>query len=163
MARTELERTILPSLLDRLTDEAPRAPADSPVREDESLRRYRRGVQRDLEDLLNTRRTIVPVGQSFPCVRNSVHEFGIPDILSSVPGSAEGRLQVIQDIRDTIQRFEPRLSDVQVRLAETDEIGTSQVRFIVEAVLHLDASSERVKFDSVLDASTGIIDVQDNR
>ena len=61
MARTELERSVLPSLLDRLTDEQPATPADPPLRSAESARAFRDAEQRDVEWLLNTRRTIVPV------------------------------------------------------------------------------------------------------
>ena len=67
--RTELERTVQPSLLDRLTDEAPQVPVDPPMTRDASVRAYRASVQRDLGWLLNTRRSIVEVPPSCgaPC------------------------------------------------------------------------------------------------
>jgi len=58
MAKRELERTVQPSILDRLSDEDPRSSADPRVSYVESLRQFKMGVQRDLEWLLNTRRTL---------------------------------------------------------------------------------------------------------
>lgn len=163
MPRTELDKTVVPSLLDRLTDEAPKQPADAPITGEESIRRYRLAVQRDVEQLLNTRRTIVPVSSAFREVRNSVHEYGLPDILSIVPGSTEGRKQLVQNIRDTITRFEPRLSGVQVKLAEHDQARAPQVRFIIEGSLRMESSFEQVAFDTVFDIASGIIDIEANR
>lgn len=161
MARTELDRNVQPSLLDRLTDESPREAGDSPLTREESTRRFRVSVQRDVELLLNTRRTIVPVDEMFTEVRHSVHEFGLPDTTNAVPATAEGRKRLTDDVRDTILRFEPRLTNVVVRMSESDRIRTPQVRFAVEGTLRMDPTPEQIVFDTVLDVSTGTFDVQD--
>jgi type VI secretion system protein ImpF len=161
MARTELDRNVQPSLLDRLTDEQPGQPADAPIAHDESVRRYRQSVQRDLERLLNTRRTIVPVDALFTEVRDSVHEFGLPDGTAIAPGTMEGRKVLTDGIRDAIGRFEPRLANVVVRLTESDQVKTPQVRFVVEATLRMDPTPEQIVFDSLLDIATGDIAIED--
>jgi type VI secretion system protein ImpF len=161
MARTELDRNVQPSLLDRLIDESPRESADVPKSHEESARLFRISVQRDVELLLNTRRSIVPVDTMFGEVRNSVHEFGLPDTTGSSPGTPEGRKRLTDDVRDTILRFEPRLANVSVRLSESDRIKTPQVRFLVVGTLRMDPTPEQIVFDTVLDMSTGAIDVQD--
>ena len=56
MAKHEIERTVQPSVLDRLTDEDPRSPADQRVSYAESVKHFKASVQRDLEWLLNSRR-----------------------------------------------------------------------------------------------------------
>ena len=78
MARTELDRAVLGSVLDRLTDEAPREPADPHISREESARRFRQSVLRDLDWLLNTRRTSV-VADVEGEVHDSVYEFGLRD------------------------------------------------------------------------------------
>lgn len=161
MARTELDRNVLPSLLDRLTDESPRDAADVPLTREESARRFRMSVQRDVEQLLNTRRTIVAVDSMFAAVLDSVHEYGLPDTTGTAPGTAEGRQRLTDDVRDTILRFEPRLTNVNVRLTESDQVKTPQVRFVVEGTLRMDPTPEQIVFDTVLDVPTGVIDVQD--
>ncbi len=82
MAKSEIERTVQPSILDRLTDEDPRSSADPRITYAESLRKFKEGVQRDLEWLLNTRRTPMPAGDEFEELRNSLYHYGVPDITS---------------------------------------------------------------------------------
>ena len=59
MAKTEIDRAVQQSLLDRLTDELPRESSDRTTNRDSSARAFRASVQRDVEWLLNTRRTMV--------------------------------------------------------------------------------------------------------
>ena len=159
MARTELDRAVQPSLLDRLTDEAPREPGDRPTSREASERAYRRGVQRDVEWLLNTRRSIVPLPFGVKEVAHSVHEFGVPDTTGLSIGTGEGQKRLTADLRDTLDRFEPRLTNVQVRLTDSDQVSTPQVRFVIEATLRMDPSPEQVVFDTVLEISSGTYDV----
>lgn len=159
MARTELDRAVQPSLLDRLTDDAPREPADRATTRETSEREYRRGVQRDVEWLLNTRRSIVPVPSGATEVARSVHEYGVPDTTGLAIGTGEGQKRLTADIRDTLKRFEPRLTNVQVRLTDSAQISTPQVRFVIEATLLMDPSPEQVVFDTVLEISSGTYEV----
>lgn len=161
MARTELDRAVLPSLLDRLTDYAPREAADPSTTRDDSARRFRESVQRDLEWLLNTRRTIVAAGPDSREVRNSVHQFGLTDFAGLTTSSAMWRERLVEDVRDSIHRFEPRLVDVVVKLAEAATGGSQQVRFVISATLRMDPSPEQVVFDTVLEVSNFTYEVED--
>ena len=161
MARTELDRAVRPSLWDRLTDEEPRVSADRAITREESAQAFRRGVQRDVEALLNTRRTIVGVTPDLSELRRSVHEYGLPDTTGTAVGTAEGRQRLTDDIRDALQRFEPRLMNVRVHLTESSQLRTPQVRFTIEATLKMDPSPEQVFFDTVLEISSGTYDVDD--
>ncbi len=159
MARTELDRAVRPSLLDRLTDTAPREPADRLITREESANVFRRSVQRDVEALLNTRRTIVPVPPGCPEVLKSVQEFGLRDTTGLAVGTPDGRRALTEDIRDTLMRFEPRLMNVRVVLVESTQLKAQQVRFSIEATLRMDPSPEQIVFDTVLEVSRGTYDV----
>lgn len=155
MPRTELERTVLPSVLDRLTDDDPQTPADPPITREESIRRYRNAVLRDVEWLLNTRRTAILVPDGMAALRRSAFMFGLPDTTTLAPGTAEGRDQLVRWVAQTIETFEPRLVNVQVTCHQADQINTPQVRFVVAALLRMDPSPEQVLFDTVLDIASG--------
>jgi type VI secretion system protein ImpF len=62
-------------------------------------------------------------------------------------------------VRETIARFEPRLANVVVRLVENDQRTAPQVRFVVEGTLRMDPSPELVVFDTVVELSSGDVDV----
>jgi type VI secretion system protein ImpF len=158
--RTELERSVLPSLLDRLTDEAPNRPADPAPTFEASARAFRESVQRDVEWLLNTRRTMVQIPDRQPLLRESVFTYGLEDTTGLAVNTQEGRKQLQQMLQDALRRFEPRLADMRVRLVDVAAAsGTPMVRFTVEATLRMDPSPERVVFDTVLEIASGVYDV----
>jgi type VI secretion system protein ImpF len=161
MPRTELERAVQPSLLDRLTDEQPREPADRATSREASARMFRLSVHRDVEALLNTRRSIVEIGPQHAAVRRSVHEFGLRDTTGIAVGTIEGQKALTDDIADAIRRFEPRLANVRVRLLDTSQVRAPQVRFAIEATLRMDPTPEQIVFDTVLDVASGTYDVRD--
>lgn len=158
MARTEIDRAVLPSLLDRLTDEQPAQPADALVSREESARRYRESVQRDLDWLLNSRRTIRTAADDSQVAR-SVHEFGLPDFSSRTRSDAGWQKKLVDDFAATIRTFEPRLANVKVSLAEASDMH--RVRFNIAATLLMDPSPEQVVFDTVLEVASGEIAVED--
>jgi type VI secretion system protein ImpF len=163
MAKREIERTVQPSVLDRLTDEDPRASADARITYAESLRMFKRAVQRDLEWLLNTRRIVEAATEDFDEVRQSVYNYGMPDITSLSRDSAQSRKQLLRQVEETLAIFEPRLSNVRVAMVEVEgEAFRRELRFVVEATLRLDPTPEQVMFDTVLHFSSGQIDVAGN-
>ena len=160
MAKRELERTVQPSVLDRLTDEDPQSSVDPPVSYFESLRAFKVGVQRDLEWLLNTRRVSDGDAEYLEEVRKSLYCFGMPDITSMSRDSVDARTQLLQQVEETLALFEPRLAQVRIAMAEVEgEQRRRELRFIVEATLRLDPTPEQVMFDTVLHFASGQIDV----
>ena len=159
MARTELDRAVRPSLLDRLTDLEPREASDRTITREESAAAFRRSVQRDVEALLNTRRTIVGVPAGCNEVLRSAHEYGLADTTGLSVGTPEGRNRLTDDIRESLLRFEPRLFNVKVVLVETTQLKAQQVRFTIEATLRMDPSPEQIVFDTVLEISRGTYDI----
>ncbi len=161
-ARTELERAVQPSLVDRLTDLSPRDRLDPAATRDGSERAYRASVQRDLEWLLNSRRTMWPAPVGLDEVHRSGYEYGLVDTTGLYVGSATGRTNLREAIEDTIARFEPRLANVRVRLVDADQKSAPQLRFVVEALLRMDPNPEQVVFDTVFDTANGSYAVGDS-
>ena len=160
MAKRELERTVQASVLDRLTDDDPRASTDPRMSYAESLRAFKASVQRDLEWLLNTRRTADADLGALEEVRKSLYTFGMPDITSMSRDSLPARTQLLQQVEETLAMFEPRLGQVRISMVEVDgELHRRELRFVVEATLRLDPTPEQVMFDTVLHFSSGQIDV----
>ena len=164
MAKREIERTVQPSLIDRLTDEDPRTSADAPTTYAESLRRFKAGVQRDFEWLLNTRRTAEMPAEDLTEVNKSVYVYGVPDISSMSRDSLPARKRLLRHIEETLAQFEPRLTDVRISLVDLDgEQRRRELRFVVEATLLLDPTPEQVMFDTVLQFSSGQYDIDGAR
>jgi type VI secretion system protein ImpF len=161
MGRTEIERTVRPSLLDRLSDQQPGFAADPPVTREESERRYRRSVERDVEALLNTRRSMIPAPDWCPELRRSVYDYGLVDTTGIPVGTKSGRDRLLGALQDAIERFEPRLAQPRVRLIDAQQVRAPQIRFVLEAVLVMDPGREDVVFDTVLEIASGEYDVHD--
>ncbi|MGZ8376724.1 MAG: type VI secretion system baseplate subunit TssE [Gemmatirosa sp.] len=157
--RTELDRSVQSSLLDRLTDTEPARAVDPATTFDASARAFRESVQRDVEWLLNTRRSIVSVPERLAFLRDSVFEFGIPDTTGLAVGTPDGRKALQGMLQEALERFEPRLAEPRVRLIDTSTGNVPQIRFAVEAILRMDPSPERVVFDTVLEMASGVYDV----
>ena len=102
---------LAPSILDRLID--PES-AGTAIMTGYSAEKMYRAVLRDLEDLLNTRRTAGTLPASLDEVSSSIVAFGLPDISSTEAGSTSARQDIAIAIRAVIDRFEPRLQDVSV-------------------------------------------------
>jgi type VI secretion system protein ImpF len=163
MARTELERAVQPSLVDRLTDLAPAERFDPSSTRDGSERAYRASVQRDLEWLLNSRRTMYTAPDGLPETRASAYEYGLVDTTALYVGSIDGRRSLQAAVEDTIARFEPRLANVRVRLVDADQKSAPQLRFVIEGLLRMDPNPEQVVFDSVFDTVNGEYAIGDSR
>lgn len=160
--RTELERAVQPSLLDRLTEEpAPEAGEERLSTQERTARQFRRAVQRDVAWLFNTRRSIVPVPEYCTELQRSVHEFGIADTTAIAIGTMEGQAALEAMLQDALERFEPRLMNPRVRIVNADQVSAPQVRFTVEAVLRMDPSPEAVVFDAVLEVARNEYEVRD--
>lgn len=165
-ARMELEGAIIPSLLDRLTqdeDDSRRKPVASaqPMRTFEADKaRYIQSVNRDLEMLLNTRRTIIEVPERYEHLRDSVFTFGLPDVSGIAVNTPTGRERLKLALADAIERHEPRLMNVRVHEVE-EEDAVFGVRFSIEAVLCLSVGTIEVSFDTVLQSGSGVYEVLD--
>jgi type VI secretion system protein ImpF len=159
MAKRELERAVALPVLDRLIDEAPGTVAERALTRAESVRATMDAVRRDLELLLNTRRIALPAPAELPEVSRSLFFYGLPDLTSLSRDSGDARTRLARQVEEAIAAFEPRLDQIKVSLVPTDRIRFGELRFTIEAVLRLDPGSERVTFDTLMEAGKGAVAV----
>lgn len=163
MAKAKLERTVRSSFLDRLIDRNPRGGADRTVSWEESVRALKASVLRDLDWLLNTRRGVDSNTELTPEVRRSVFNYGLPDIGSMGTASPDTHRLLVENVEETVELFEPRLSNVRTSLVESSGMNKQELHILIEATLEMDPSPEQVAFDTVIDVSTGRFTVEDHR
>lgn len=124
-------------LLDRI-----RVMAKNPSRRvTEDPQQMIRSVQEHLQRILNTRQGNVLIAD----------DYGVPDFTELMSGYPESQRVIERAIRNTIERFEPRLQSVRVTLlgGEKDNLTLS---FQISARLMLKDGRDAVTFDSVLDS-----------
>jgi type VI secretion system lysozyme-like protein len=74
----------------------------------------RKSVLRDVENLLNTRRSIIDPPVSYHYLNDSMFVYGLEDFIAKNPKSPDVRKALKQSIETTIRKFEPRLMHVLV-------------------------------------------------
>ncbi len=164
MAELTSQERLQPSLLDRLTDADPDASNESRGRRVLSMQRLRAAVLRDLASLLNTGQleTIEDL-ESYPEVRNSVLNFGMPDITGlSIAGTDTAELE--KAVRDAIVRFEPRIAAKSVRVTVVmDEAGMSRnsMVFNISGQLWAEPTPITLYLKTEVDLETGGVTVAD--
>jgi type VI secretion system protein ImpF len=137
MAESNRDR-INPSLLDRLTDEAPGSPAPQGGGS-VTLSELRKSVLRDLNWLFNTAQAMnTGELESRPQVRNSVLNYGLPP-LSGVVASGLDIPKLERALRQAIVDFEPRIlpDSISVKaMLETESLDHHNlVSLRIEALL----------------------------
>ncbi|HEY1150009.1 MAG TPA: type VI secretion system baseplate subunit TssE [Pseudoduganella sp.] len=111
-------------------------------------------IARDLEDLLNTRCALpAHLQRAYPECAASVLNYGLADFAALCVGSSEDRARVCASLRATVERHEPRLRNVQVRL-ELRQGAVNRVDFAISAVLHAPGAREPVSFSALLQPSS---------
>jgi len=142
------------TILDRLVDMEPGVSHEPVQRRLLDIRQIKAVVVRDLENLLNTRRRILPVPASYKEINNSVFMYGLGDFTSENPKNSSVRQRLRQDVEKAIARFEPRLKNVIVRLEEDIEKGRN-LRFRISGLLVVEPETEPVSFDTYFDTNRG--------
>lgn len=130
------------SLLDRLLDDGAGRP---------NLAQMRQAVRRDLEWLLNARRSWIPCPEAYVELEKSVLGYGLPDFTVMELSTQGGRQWLCDEVKDTIIRFEPRLVRVKVAMRDTDTPLDRLLRLRIDAVLLVDPVPQPVAFDSELE------------
>jgi type VI secretion system protein ImpF len=125
MARTDTtaHRRIVPSLLDRLTDDEPHHNTEPVQQRTLSEQKFRELLLRDLRWLFNT--TALEATEdlsSYPEVAKSILNYGLPQLIGRTSTELEQR-NLERHIRDILQRYESRIipSSVKVRVIKDNE------------------------------------------
>ena len=165
MAELLPQERLQPSLLDRLTDDAPEAREESRDKRVLGLSQLRQSVLRDVGWLLNT--VHLEASQDltdFPHVVNSTVNYGIPDLAGS---SAVGRdtLTLERAVRQAVINFEPRILPdtlkVTVRI-EPEQMSRHAMSFIIEGQLWAQPVPLSLYLKTELDLETGSVTVAES-
>ncbi len=149
------EIAVTQPLLDRLMDNEPALAMDPAVSRAQSVRMLRTAVRRDLEWLLNTRRTPEPAPESMKELSQSLFNYGLPDFSSLSVSSPRDRDHLLLELEHTLALFEPRLKDVHVSMVDASAGYSRTLRFQIEGTLDMDPVVERIAFDTVLQLNSG--------
>ncbi|MEO0912323.1 MAG: type VI secretion system baseplate subunit TssE [Pseudomonadota bacterium] len=161
---TTLER-LQPSLLDRLTDEAPeelRENRDSRVID---IRRLREILRRDLAWLLNTSNAEQTIDEKlYPHAANSVLNFGISKISGDF-STVEKAEYIRKAIRASIAQFEPRIlpNTIQVILRTEETKTASVISYDIRADMWAEPLPLEVFLRSEVDVTTGELQLEGER
>lgn len=151
---TVFEENLQSSVFDRLIDLEPDLSRESKRILGFKKKDIRDAVVRDLENLFNTRRRIDVPSEQFPHIVRSLFAYGLRDFSSENPKSIFVRQRLRQEIEETIERFEPRIKNVVVRLDSPDESNRA-FRFRIKGFLEVEPLSEPVVFDTYFDVNRG--------
>jgi type VI secretion system protein ImpF len=153
MPRLDEEIRINLSVLDRLVDFEPEAKAEPPASRSKALRQVKQALKRDLEWLLNTRR-VLEVPEELPLLAASVLAYGLPDFTNVSVKNAGEQHDLTLALETALKRFEPRLEDVVVSIANASVLERA-FRFRIEARLRIDPVPEPISFDTTLQLGSG--------
>ena len=160
MATVRSQEPLLASVLDRLIDDEPDVSTEPPWLHAQDLRTFRLAVLRDVENLLNTRRAESQLPEGRPELQQSVVAYGLPDFTSAGVGSDAERDQLRRAVKTAIERFEPRLRDVHVTLHPPPSQFDRTFRLTVDAVLMAAPHPQPITFDTVVQPSSGTVQVE---
>ncbi len=158
MSRVDLNQALTPSILDRLVDPDSTGTA---ARSGYGVEQVIFSVRRDLEDLLNTHRSIIHLPEEFPEILKSPVGYGIPDFASLATATVKQRETIGRMVEEIITRFEPRLREVNVHVID-DNRGVDHhlsVRFQIEARLRVEPYPD-ISFETVMELTTGCTQIR---
>jgi type VI secretion system protein ImpF len=155
MPRWEPEHIVEQSVLERLIDREPRESQEMAPTRAQSVRQLKASLRRDLDWLLNSRRTPEAAGPEYQELERSVFNYGLPDLTSLSWQSARDRQRLSRIIENALQIFEPRLRGI--RVIPIGELSGTQfvLRFQIEGMLQMSPAPEHISFDTVLQLASG--------
>ena len=157
--KSDSDRVLRQSVLDRLIDLDRGAAMDPPSTWGQSVRQLKAALCRDLEWLLNTRKPLVELPDGCENLEQSLLLYGVTDISSLSRDDMARHAQLAKDVERAVSTFEPRLANVRVSIASAEKGAEGgpirELRFVVEGLLRIDPEPEQVVFDTVLEVSTG--------
>lgn len=158
MAELSRER-LQPSLLDRLTDDAPTRRGESHDARTLTQSQLRASVLRNLSCLFNAVRLDDGIAlEAYPQVRRSVLNYGLPPLAGRVASGLKLR-ELERELRQAILHFEPRLiaDTVQVTaIADGKDINHhNTVTFRIDAHLWAQPAPVELCLHTALDLESG--------
>ena len=156
MSTQNLKQPVLASLLDRLIDETPERQTEVSSRSRaQQLAVLFQSVQRDLENLLNTRRRCISWPPEWQALDTSLVNYGIADFMGTELEKETARQNFCLQITDIIRRYDPRFKEIQVFLSHAgEEPRTRFLRLHIKGLLYAEPVPEPIILDSILEPET---------
>lgn len=155
MSPAQGDVTVTLSVLDRLIDEEPASIVEGALSRSESIRRLKKWVRRDLEWLLNTRRSVQEPDDSLKETSRSLYMYGLPDFSTYTMASSADQTRLLRHLLTAIKLFEPRLANVRLVPLESPTTGLQRFRLRIEGMLLMDPAPEPVSFDTLIELRSG--------
>jgi len=131
---------------DRLLERIRAQKKDPRIRRKEGPKEVIDSVLQHLQRILNTRQGSVPIAK----------DFGIPDLTELHLGYPDSLRLFERAIRQTIQKFEPRLTGLRVRFVPDEEDPLS-LRFQILGKLQAEGYKDPVRFESTVGSDGKVI------
>ena len=145
------------SFFDRCLDDEPKKLLENVLNETDSLKLFKKGVRRDLELLLNTRKSEINGIENFAFANKSVLNFGIKDFTEINSQTVEGQEQIRLLIKSAIELFEPRLTDVEIAVTDSTEDGKLAIK--IYGLLLVEPIATPISYDATLDTKTQLYQI----
>ncbi len=166
MAEVTSRERLQPSLLDRLTDDAPETRRESFDQQTLTFPQLRQAVLRDLAWLLNTTNLAATddlAGR--PLATKSTINYGVPG-LAGLVGTSRRLKSVESGIVDAIRAFEPRIKPetLAVKLRQNrGEQATPTITFEIQGELWAQPVPEQLFLETSIELETRLTVVTDTR
>lgn len=154
----QTDRHVHMPLLDRLMDEAPHDPEDTPLDASRAQAALHDAIRRDLEALLNARRPWRGLAPGLEALQRSVYGYGLCDFAAGAFNDTQRRQRLRAEIAETIARFEPRLTQVVVEPDMGYRDATLRLR--IRGLINAEPLPEPVAFDTVVYPATANVEVR---
>ncbi|MBI1832098.1 MAG: type VI secretion system baseplate subunit TssE [Planctomycetes bacterium] len=141
-----------PSILDRLSDPGSRGTVAQPGY---TIEQMAKAIEADLDRLLNTRSNDTPEIKQYRFL-STVLGYGLPDLAELSRLAEKDVDNICRVIEEKISKYEPRLKDVKVTVAEGDG-NPLKIQLRLRAVLAVDPAPE-IAFDKTFDLASGKIE-----
>lgn len=148
------QQNLQASILDRLIDLEPEVSREPVQHRFLTMGQAKASVVRDLENILNTKRSVLVPPNCCKEVNSSLFVYGLQDFTAQNPKSAAVKQQLRQQVEKVISRFEPRLKNVRVKF-EASTANERNLRFRINALMVVDPVTEPVTFDTYFDINKG--------
>jgi type VI secretion system protein ImpF len=166
MAEVTSRERLQPSLLDRLTDNAPEARREGFDQQTLTFPQLRQAVLRDLAWLLNTTNLAATDDLAgAPLAVKSTVNYGVPG-LAGLIGTSRRLKSIESGIVDAIRAFEPRIKpeSLTVRLRESrGNQATPTITFEIEGELWAQPVPEQLFLETSIELETRLTVVTDTR
>ena len=157
MADNLLSERLQPSLLDRLTDDAPNEKTEARAHRAIDIGRLREIIKRDLSWLLNTNNMETMIDRKrFPNAAKSVLNYGVREVAGEYSTSVRAEL-IRKSILESISQHEPRIiaGSAFVELRTEENKGETQIAFDIHADMWAQPLPLELYLRSRIDVTSG--------